>query len=83
MGFRLVLAYGNAHTDVFAYRKAGILPENTHIVGKRSGGSKAEGMVALGNDFLDHLEEICSDCEPSDQSAVRGKPAVSAPDANA
>lgn len=47
-GFRLIAAYGNAKTDIFAYEKAGIPKEQTYILGRYGGESNT---IDLGDDF--------------------------------
>ena len=58
---RIVAAYGNAHTDIVAYRKAGIDPARTFIVGRRGG---SEGTQALGAYDAPHLTWIVANAAP-------------------
>ena len=55
LGFVLVKAYGNATTDIFAYKNAGLKNDSIFIVGKHTG---EEGTVWVGDDFLtDHSKK--------------------------
>ncbi|MCA9568436.1 MAG: hypothetical protein KC656_11360 [Myxococcales bacterium] len=51
-GFSVDVAYGNATTDIYGYRMAGVPLETTHIVGVHGGEG---GTVALGDDYVRHL----------------------------
>ncbi|TXD37742.1 hypothetical protein FRC98_08630 [Lujinxingia vulgaris] len=66
LGFEIVMAYGNATTDIFAYAEAGIAPERTFILGQHGG---EEGTVALGEDYVEHLEAVRGEA-PTDQPFV-------------
>lgn len=57
-GFHLAGAYGNSTTDIFAYAQAGILKEQTFILGEHGG---EENTVKLGEDFKDHLASLMSE----------------------
>ncbi|RDV39131.1 hypothetical protein DV096_00735 [Bradymonadaceae bacterium TMQ3] len=63
LGFEIVMAYGNATTDIFAYAEAGVPADRTFILGQHGG---EEGTVALGEDYVEHLEAVRSDV-PADQ----------------
>lgn len=54
-GFVIHAAYGNAKTDVFAYKQAGIPAARTFIVGPHGG---EQGSQALGADYTAHLKAL-------------------------
>ncbi|MDF1563628.1 MAG: hypothetical protein P1V51_11330 [Deltaproteobacteria bacterium] len=58
MGLDLVAAYGNATTDIYGFEQAGIDKASTFILGKHGGES---GTVALGEDYLQHLQDIAAE----------------------
>ncbi len=51
-GYKIDYAYGNAESDIFAYGKAGIPLERTHIIGEHAG---KKGTKALQGDYTEHL----------------------------
>ena len=55
LGLEIRAAYGNASTDIYAYRQAGIPLERTFIIGENGG---QDGTSDLGEDYQDHLSEI-------------------------
>ncbi|RAL23678.1 hypothetical protein DL240_05830 [Lujinxingia litoralis] len=55
LGFEVTVAYGNATTDIYAYAQAGVPLDRTYILGAHGG---EEGTVALGEDYLTHLQDI-------------------------
>ncbi|MES2503986.1 MAG: HAD hydrolase family protein [Myxococcota bacterium] len=55
LGFIIERAYGNDTTDIFAYLKAGISPQQIYIAGPHGA---LENTIALGEDFLNHLALI-------------------------
>lgn len=54
-GLLIRRAYGNATTDIFAYKKANVVADRIFIVGKFSG---TKGTVALGEDFYEHYKKL-------------------------
>ncbi|MBI4508867.1 MAG: hypothetical protein HY698_04475 [Deltaproteobacteria bacterium] len=54
-GFVLDLAYGNATTDIYAYREAGISPELTWIIGKNAG---EDGTNAVKDSWEPRVSEV-------------------------
>ncbi|MFK7998627.1 MAG: hypothetical protein AB8H86_03480 [Polyangiales bacterium] len=59
LGLRIVAAYGNASSDVCAYARAGVPPEQTWIVGE-NGGTACEGSGATHalSSYTEHLGEL-------------------------
>ena len=54
-GFALDTAYGNATTDIYAYRSAGIATKETFIAGPHGG---ENGSVAIGDGYTHHIDVI-------------------------
>lgn len=54
-GLEIVRAYGNAKTDIFAYKGAGLSSDQIYIVGTHSG---TDGTSALGDDFSEHYYSL-------------------------
>ncbi|MCB9677931.1 MAG: hypothetical protein H6737_22725 [Alphaproteobacteria bacterium] len=57
-GFEVDFAYGNATTDIYGYRMAGIPPETTLIMGTHGG---EDGTLAGGEGYTAHLARIASE----------------------
>lgn len=55
LGLRVEAAYGNAATDIYAYKQAGVPAAQTYIVGPRGG---EQGTQALGEDYAAHLKAL-------------------------
>jgi hypothetical protein len=68
LGLDIHAAYGNKATDIYAYEGAGIPLERTYIAGQDHGGEG--GTVAIGSDYVDHLEQIADEPAP-DQPFLR------------
>lgn len=62
LGMRIVAAYGNASSDVCAYERAGVPPQQTWIVGD-NGGTGCDGADATHalTSYVDHLAELRAD----------------------
>jgi hypothetical protein len=54
-GYELDYVYGNAESDIFAYGKAGIPPERTHIIGEYGGQG---GTRAVKGGYSEHLKWV-------------------------
>lgn len=54
-GLDIVMAYGNATTDIYAYAQAGMPKDKTYIIGGHAG---EEGTVALPSSYTTHVETI-------------------------
>lgn len=54
----IVRAYGNASTDIAAYRRAGLPVEETYIIGSKAGDS---GTNAIYGDYKTHFNSIVKD----------------------
>lgn len=68
-GLDLVVAYGNATTDICAYARAGVPPEKTFILGPHGGAAcdtqpGAGPTIGLGDDYTKHVARLPSLVRP-------------------
>lgn len=54
-GYKIDYVYGNAESDIFAYAKAGIAPERTHIIGEHGGKGDTK---AIADGYTEHLNWV-------------------------
>ena len=54
-GISIERAYGNAETDIYAYRQLGLPGDEIFVLGENGG---KEGTVDLGDSYVDHLQDL-------------------------
>jgi phosphatidate phosphatase PAH1 len=62
LGLEVVMAYGNATTDIYAYAQAGIPVDRTYVLGTNGGQG---GTVALGESYEEHLAAAMAEPDAS------------------